>query len=78
MTWSESALCCTEGHDRSLWFADFDVPDRFDPYAEARPICQRCPVVEECLEHALANDETDGMWGGMSPGERKQLARSRR
>lgn len=43
-------------------------------WSRARKVCASCPVRDACLEHALANDETDGMWGGKSPGERVDLA----
>ena len=43
-------------------------------WSRARKVCASCPVRDACLEHALANDETDGMWGGKSPGERVGLA----
>lgn len=42
----------------------------------AKRICRDCPVVSECLEHALSNNlnETDdGIWGGMTPSERRKL-----
>lgn len=44
----------------------------------AKRICRDCPVVSECLEYALSNNlnETDdGIWGGMTPGERRELKR---
>ena len=42
----------------------------------AKRICRDCPVVSECLEHALSNNlnETDdGIRGGMTPIERREL-----
>lgn len=40
----------------------------------AADLCRRhCPVVEECLEHALASDERLGVWGGTTEWERRAL-----
>ena len=39
----------------------------------ARSVCLRCPVRQECLTRALEIDERTGVWGGLSPAERKRL-----
>ena len=42
----------------------------------ARDVCwQRCPVRTDCLEAALVNGETSGVWGGLTPAERQRLIR---
>lgn len=39
-------------------------------------VCQKaCPVRDACLEWALVNDMTDGIWGGLTPRERQHLKR---
>jgi WhiB family transcriptional regulator, redox-sensing transcriptional regulator len=47
-----------------------------EPYqrqtAAAKQVCAVCPVREECLAHAQQNGETDGIWGGLTPAERRQ------
>lgn len=55
-------------------FVTSNDPAAYDP---ARAICAACPVLRDCLDHALAVPERDGMWGGTTPGERKRI-RSRR
>ena len=50
---------------------------RSGAYAEARRICAKCPVVEECLEDALASKRLEGFRGGKTPEELRALARSR-
>lgn len=40
--------------------------------AQATAACWRCPARAECLEWALANDE-QGVWGGTTDFERRQL-----
>ena len=44
----------------------------------ARRICANCPVKNLCLEYALVNRIAQGVWGGTSERQRRQLARSRR
>lgn len=43
----------------------------------AKAICARCPVREECLEHALTKPEPFGIWGGTSENERRRMRRAR-
>lgn len=40
---------------------------------EAKEICQECPAKVECLQWALDNEESDGIYGGYSPKERHKL-----
>jgi WhiB family redox-sensing transcriptional regulator len=46
--------------------------------AAAKAICAICPVRAECLQHALDNGETDGIWGGLTAEERHPLLRGDR
>lgn len=41
----------------------------------AKQLCQRCPVISRCREHALTVQEPYGVWGGLSEGERAELVR---
>lgn len=41
--------------------------------AEAKAICQRCPVTGECLDYAQREGLHDGVYGGLSATERKRL-----
>jgi WhiB family redox-sensing transcriptional regulator len=43
--------------------------------AAAKSICRRCPVITECLTFALENGRHEGVWGGMSEDERRELKR---
>jgi WhiB family redox-sensing transcriptional regulator len=45
--------------------------------AIARRICGGCLVTEECLEYAIANRETFGVFGGKSPKERRAIINQR-
>jgi WhiB family redox-sensing transcriptional regulator len=40
----------------------------------AKAVCAMCPVREPCLEHALSVGERFGVWGGLTPAERRTLA----
>lgn len=44
---------------------------------EAKALCERCPVVEPCLDYALANRIEDGVWGGLNEKERAKMRRGR-
>ena len=57
-------------------------PDVFFPsdgvgVLRAQKICADCPVINECLEYALANHIAHGVWGGASERRRRRLQRLR-
>lgn len=65
--WMESAACVGLGH---LFFLE---PG--ESSAPAKKICAACPVRDECLADALTHPEPwHGIFGGMSPRERRRLA----
>ncbi len=39
----------------------------------AKVICQKCPVIAECLADALDNRTEYGVWGGMTERERRAM-----
>lgn len=41
--------------------------------ARAKAICARCPVLTECLDHALALGDVHGVWGGTTYEQRRAL-----
>ena len=43
----------------------------------AKVVCQRCPVIAECLADALDNRTEFGVWGGMTERERRALLKRR-
>ena len=43
----------------------------------AKTVCQRCPVIAECLADALDNRTEFGVWGGMTERERRALLKRR-
>ena len=41
--------------------------------AQAKAICATCPMVQACLDHAIKNNCEFGIFGGLTPAERKAL-----
>lgn len=41
---------------------------------QAKKVCAGCPVSDQCLEYALENREPCGVWGGLTPVQRRKLA----
>ena len=50
-------------------------PRRRARESAAKALCAVCPVVQECLNHALTVREPYGVWGGLTINERDQLLR---
>jgi len=69
---------------RRLWTMMFFHPlgergsTRRDREAEAKAVCQRCPVIDACCRHALQAQEPYGIWGGLSEEERAGQLRAQR
>lgn len=56
------------------------APASSDPgvWVRAKAVYASCPVRVECLDHAIEHGETDSVWGGLDPAERKIESRRRR
>lgn len=44
---------------------------------DAKIVCRKCPVREECLTYALDTRQEWGIWGGLTSAERKVITRRR-
>lgn len=66
--WVGDALCAQT--DPEIFF-----PEKGKSSAEAKLVCRRCPVAEECLEFAIVTRQKFGVWGGLSPDERSRVRR---
>lgn len=67
----EQAAC--RGMDPNVFHTE-----RGESTKEAKAICGRCPIRQECLEFALENYESFGIWGGLSERERRRIRRARK
>jgi len=69
--WMEDAAC--KGTATDVFF-----PLQWQSIKPAERICSRCPVIEECLGYAIANEEWYGIWGGLSENRRRGLIKQKR
>jgi WhiB family redox-sensing transcriptional regulator len=65
----EQAACA--GENVNTFFPD--MPN--SRAVAAKAICKTCPVINDCLQHALENYE-QGVWGGTTDNQRRHLRRS--
>ncbi len=68
--WQFEGAC--RDSDPALFFSPESErgPRRHARENAAKMYCQRCPVVEQCLQHALRVKEPYGVWGGLTTSER--------
>jgi WhiB family transcriptional regulator, redox-sensing transcriptional regulator len=83
--WQHQAAC--RGLDPNVFFLNHSRDGKqpkdgagFRPVKEplglkAEQTCAVCPVRAECLGQAIANREAHGVWGGLTPMMRAQVAR---
>jgi len=64
--WRELAAC--RGADLGVFF-----PGRGESAGPARQVCAACPVRQPCLDYAITNRITHGVWGGLTERERRAL-----
>ena len=73
MDWRHHAACQDE--DPELFFPIGNTGPALVQIEEAKVVCQRCPVLEPCLQWALDSGQDAGVWGGLSEDERRALKR---
>ena len=66
--WIDRAACLQADPDAFY-------PEKGGSSRAAKRVCHTCPVQNDCLSYALANDERFGIWGGLSERERRRLRR---
>lgn len=71
--WQLHGAC--RGVDTSVFFHPDNErgPSRLRREKQAKAVCARCPVIDDCLRWALAAREPYGVWGGLSVEEREAL-----
>ena len=67
--WRELAAC--RSTDLGVFF-----PERGESAGPARQVCSACPVRQPCLDYAITNRITHGVWGGLTERERRVLRSS--
>lgn len=67
----EAQAAC-RAHDPELFFPEWYLTTRPE-VRRAKAVCRSCPVLIECLEYALATHQNHGIWGGLTPSERRRV-----
>lgn len=75
VSWTDLAACRHE--DPELFFPISTKGPGRAQTEEAKAVCARCPVRQECLEYALATHQEAGIWGGLTEDELRALRRAR-
>jgi hypothetical protein len=70
MSWEEDAAC--RGMDTEWWFTS----EEYDGM-RGRSVCVKCPVQWDCAMFAVQEGIWDGIWGGMTPPERRDWAKGK-
>ena len=74
MSFHEHGAC--KGADPNLFFPEDNGRGAEAQANAAKAICATCSVREECLDDALLRKEAHGIWGGLTPAERKRILRA--
>lgn len=71
--WQSRGAC--RGTDTAVFFhPDYERgASRETRTAAAKAVCARCPVIQQCREHALTVQEVYGTWGGLDELERNDI-----
>ncbi|HZY00229.1 MAG TPA: WhiB family transcriptional regulator [Dermatophilaceae bacterium] len=73
MTWRDRAACL--GVDPELFFPIGNTGPALIQAEEAKAVCRRCEVIEDCLSWAMDSRQEEGVWGGLAAEERRALRR---
>ena len=64
---------CTKA-DPELFYPESEV--HYEAQAQAaKAVCNKCPIITECLNWALVTGDQHGVLGGMTPQERRVIQR---
>lgn len=72
--WQDKALC--KGMTDKFFAPDVRVKTGASFYREAIEVCKECPVRTECGEYAVKEEIMHGVWGGMTPNQRRVMIRN--
>ena len=74
--WQRRAACRGQLADAATSGVDW-FPAKGESAEAAKAVCAGCPVSVECLDYAVGQGATDGVWAGTSPEERPVPRRQR-
>lgn len=67
LDWLEHALCS------EMEISDFFVEAGHTISQDVINVCRMCPVRESCIRHAYRHGISGGYFGGISPGQRRDM-----
>lgn len=67
---------CRDEHPELMFPVGNDGP-ALAQIRQAKTVCTSCPVTAQCLQWALEHGQDRGIWGGLTPDERRALKRER-
>lgn len=70
--WLDQAACLGQGLNL-FYFENLSTTETRKTVAKAKMICKSCPVVADCLQYAINNEERFGVWGSFSSKERAAI-----
>jgi WhiB family redox-sensing transcriptional regulator len=74
--WRDDAACSNSDSELFFPIAGEATPAGRAQYNEARAVCARCPVRADCLDYSIESGLDHGMFGGMTPSERRELVKA--
>jgi WhiB family redox-sensing transcriptional regulator len=73
--WSDQAACLS-AEPEQFFPVGGAAAARWETVA-AKQVCERCAVMAECRDYALATRQPFGVWGGLDEEERRALLAER-
>jgi WhiB family redox-sensing transcriptional regulator len=71
--WMDRGIC-TDLHDDTFYPDAKDNPGLVTKQIKAaKRICEQCPVRAQCRQWGIDHDEPEGIWGGLTVGDRAKL-----
>ena len=66
--WMQHGSCSSTLYDPEWWFSDGDNNQQV-----ALNICRYCKVRDLCADFAIQHNIVDGIWGGFTPAQRRDI-----
>ncbi|MER5366529.1 WhiB family transcriptional regulator [Streptomyces sp. NPDC002722] len=75
MNWRVRGLCLSEDPELFFPVGSINSGPATIQTDDAKAVCHRCPVTEQCLAWAVEMGPVEGIWGGTTERERRALRR---